>query len=218
MAKSTFIVGLTGGIGTGKSRVADLLRELGAGVVCSDEIVREIQAAGSDALAEIAVRFGPEFILPSGELDRPRLGARIFGNTATRLALNAIIHPRVTRRLREAIEAFRSEGLAVGVVDIPLLLEGRVAGKGAGAVLPFDAIVVVVAPEELQLRRVIDRDGLSEEEARKRIASQMPIDEKRKHADVIIDNSGPWDTTAEQVRTLYEEWATQAGEAQTDQT
>jgi dephospho-CoA kinase len=204
------IVGLTGGIGTGKSKVADLLRELGAGVACSDQIVRDIQKAGSEALAEIARRFGEEYILPSGELDRARLGDLIFNDPEARLALNGIIHPRVMRRLSEAIEEFRSEGRAVGVLDIPLLLEGRLAGKGSGAVLPFDLIVVVAASEEAQLERIMARDGLSREDARARIASQMPIEEKCKHADVVIDNSGPWEQTEKQVRELYAAWVSGA--------
>jgi dephospho-CoA kinase len=200
------IVGLTGGIGTGKSKVSDLLCELGAGVACSDQIVREIQAAGSEALGEIARTFGEEYILPSGELDRGRLGDLIFNDPDARLKLNRIIHPRVTRRLRDAIEEFRREGRAVAVLDIPLLLEGRLAGRGSGAELPFDVIVVVAASEEAQLERIMARDGLTRDAARARIASQMPIAEKCRHADVVIDNSGPWEQTEKQVRELYAAW------------
>jgi dephospho-CoA kinase len=209
-AAASFVVGLTGGIGSGKSRVAALLESLGAGLACSDRIVREIQAAGSEALAEIAAAFGAEMIRPDGELDRARLGERIFRDPSARLRLNEIIHPRVTRRLRAELERYRGEGRAVVVLDIPLLLEGRVAGRGSGAELPFDVVALVWAPEATQLARIIERDGLSEEQALARIRAQMPLDQKREHADVVIDNSGSWEQTEKQVRELYAGWVSAA--------
>lgn len=204
------IIGLTGGIGTGKSRVADLLESLGAAIVDSDKIVREIQKAGSEALGEIAETFGAEFLLPSGELDRPRLGKLIFDDPDARLKLNKIIHPRVTRALRERMEAHVAAGVPVVVVDIPLLLEGRKAGTGAGAVLPFDVVAVIYADEATQVERVVARDGLPREDALARVRSQMSIEEKRELADLVIDNTGTWEQTEATVREHFARWLERA--------
>jgi len=206
-----WLVGLTGGIGTGKSRVADLLAELGAAVECSDKIVRELQAPGGAGLAAIVAQFGPDVLLPSGELDRAKLGKRVFEDRDARMKLNMLIHPLVTAELQRRVAAHRANGVRVIVVDIPLLLEGRKAGVGTGAVLPFDVIAVVYAPESLQLERVIARDRLSPADARARIASQLSIEEKRALADVVIDNSGPWEAAEKQVRALYADWERRAG-------
>lgn len=204
--KGTVIVGLTGGIGTGKSRVAALLASLGAAVVDSDRIVRELQQPGSPALAEIARTFGPEYLLPSGKLDRARLGKLVFEDPEARVRLNRIMHPRVTRLLRERMEAHRAAGAPVVVLDIPLLLEGRRAGTGAGAVLPFDVIVVVYAEESTQVERIMARDGLSREAALARVRSQLPIEEKRAMADVVIDNDGAWEDAEASVRAHWASW------------
>jgi dephospho-CoA kinase len=205
-AGRTFVVGLTGGIATGKTRVAELLEELGAAVICADQIVRELQSAGGEALQEIARAFGRDYLLPSGELDREKLGALVFRSPDARAKLNGIVHPRVGRILWDRLEALRREGVAVAVLDIPLLLEGRKAGRGSGAVLPFDEIVLVYADEKAQVERIIERDGLATDDALARVRAQMPIDEKRAMADVVIDNSGAWEETEPQVRELYTRW------------
>lgn len=211
MAKSgSVLVGLTGGIGSGKSRVADLLRALGAAVECSDEIVRELQAPGGAGLAAIAEAFGPDVLTPSGELDRPKLGKLVFADPAARLKLNQLIHPLVTRELVRRAAEHRARGVAVIVLDIPLLLEGKKAGVGSGAVVPFDLVAVVYASEEQQLGRVTARDGLSREDALARMRSQLPIEEKRVLADVVIDNTGAWEATEKQVRELYAAWVRRA--------
>lgn len=202
----SILIGLTGGIGTGKSRVSELLRSLGAAVECSDAIVRELQAPGGAALAAIVATFGDEYLTASGELDRPRLGKLVFNDPAARVKLNLLIHPLVTRETQSRIAAHRERGVAVIVADIPLLLEGKKSGLGSGAVLPFDLIVLVYASEAQQLSRVIARDGLSREDALSRIRSQLPIEEKRALADVVIDNSGSWEATEAQVRACYAEW------------
>ena len=201
------VVGLTGGIGTGKSRVAELLRELGAAVECSDLIVRELQQPGGEVLAAIVAEFGAEVQLPTGELDRAKLGDRVFNDDEARLRLGNLIHPAVYRELLRRMEAHRAAGASVIVLDIPLLLEGRRSGRGSGGLLPFDVIVVVYADEAAQLERVQARDGLSRDEALARIASQVPIEEKRAMADVIVENGADWATTEKQVRELYERWA-----------
>ena len=207
MAQSgTLVVGLTGGIGTGKSRVAELLRSLGAALLCSDEIVRELQAPGGEALQRIADTFGAEYLLPSGELNRARLGELVFNDSAARLKLNAIMHPAVTRELSRRLEEQRATGRKLVVIDIPLLLEGRRAGRGAGAVLPFDLILVVYADEATQVERVMTRDGLTREAALARVSSQLSIDEKREMADVVIDNTGAWEDTEKRVLELWASW------------
>ena len=204
------VVGLTGGIGTGKTRACELLRELGAAVECSDLIVRELQAPGGEVLEAITERFGREYLLPSGELDRAKLGDLVFNDEAARVVLGGLIHPAVYRTLLARMEAHKKAGVAVIVLDIPLLLEGRRTGKGSGAMLPFDVICVVYADEGTQLARVMERDGLSPEDARARMVSQLAVEEKRAMADVVIDNSGDWEATAKQVRELYEGWVKRA--------
>jgi dephospho-CoA kinase len=201
------VVGLSGGIGTGKTRVAELLRALGAAVECSDQIVRELQEPGGEVLEAIVETFGAEFLTPEGELDRGKLGERVFGDEETRATLGKLIHPAVYRELLRRMQAHTKAGVPVIVLDIPLLLEGRKRGAGSGALLPFDVVAVVYAPPEIQLERIIARDALPEEQAQARIDSQLPIDEKAGLADVVIDNSGDWEQTASQVRKLYTEWA-----------
>jgi dephospho-CoA kinase len=206
----SILIGLTGGIGTGKSRVSELLRRLGAAVECSDVIVRELQAPGGAGLAAIVETFGRDYLTPEGELDRAKLGKLVFADAGARMKLNLLIHPLVTRETQARVAAHRARGVPVIVVDIPLLLEGRKAGVGSGAILPFDLIAVVYATEEHQLERVMARDGLSREDALARMRAQLPIEEKRALADVVIDNSGPWEDTEKQVRELYASWLSRA--------
>ena len=209
-AKGSTLIGLTGGIGTGKSRVAELLRTLGAAVECSDAIVRELQAPGGAGLEAIVAAFGGEYLTAEGELDRPKLGKLVFNDPGARARLNLLIHPLVTRETQTRIAAHRARAVPVIVADIPLLLEGKQAGVGSGAVLPFDRIVLVYATEEQQLARVVARDKLSREDALARIRSQLPIEQKRAQADLVIDNSGPWEATEKQVRELYAAWVKSA--------
>lgn len=205
----SFVVGLTGGIATGKTRVAELLEQLGAVVICADRIVHELESPGGEVLEEITRVFGRDYLLPSGELDREKLGALVFRDSGARMKLNGILHPRVGRILAERLGALRREGAPVVVLDIPLLLEGRKAGRGSGAALPFDEVVVVYADEKTQVERIMVRDGLSNDDARARVRAQMPIDEKRAMADVAIDNSGAWEETEREVRELYARWTRQ---------
>jgi dephospho-CoA kinase len=199
----SLIVGLTGGIGTGKTRVTDLLRQLGAAVECSDVIVRELQAPGGQALEHIALAFGREYVTPEGELDRAKLGALVFHDERARRKLNDIIHPLVFAELRRRMEQHRKAGVPVIVLDIPLLIEGHRAGRGSRTALPFDLVVTVYAKPETQLKRVMERDKLSQDQALARIRAQLSIDEKRKESDVVIENDGPWEQTEAQVRALY---------------
>ena len=200
------VIGLTGGIATGKSRVAHLLRSLGAAVECSDRIVRELQAPGGLALRRIAETFGEHYVTSRGELDRERLGDLVFRTPKAREKLNRIVHPLVFQELTARLQHHLEARQPVIVLDIPLLVEGRMAGQGSGAGLPFDQIVLVYAPEELQLERLVARDGLTLEEAQRRVASQLSIEEKRKYADVVIENGGDWESTEARVRALYQGW------------
>ena len=199
-------IGLTGGIGTGKSRVAELLRKLGAAVECSDQIVHELQAPGGAVLGRIAAVLGAEFVLSDGQLDRAALGALVFRDPEARRKLGEIIHPEVYRELKSRLDRHRSAGEPIVVLDIPLLLEGRRAGRGSGAELPFDRIVMVYADPASQLERIMSRDGLSRDAAQARIDAQMPVGEKRAMADVVIENTGEWADTERQVREQYELW------------
>ena len=207
----TRVVGLTGGIGSGKSSVSRLLSALGAVVIDSDAIVHELQAPGTPLLAQIAESFGSEMIRPDGSLDRARLGQLVFADDAARARLNALVHPVVGRETLRRLEAARAAGAALVVLDIPLLLEGSAApASGARserrqgtASDSASEVIVVYAPEAAQIERQVARDGVSREHAAARVRAQLSIEQKRKRADYVIDNSGSPAETERQVRELY---------------
>ncbi|MDR2296327.1 MAG: dephospho-CoA kinase [Clostridiales Family XIII bacterium] len=177
------VIGLTGGIGSGKSAVADRLTERGRAVLDADALARELVAAGSEGLAAVVARFGAGVLLPDGSLDRKGLAARVFGDEEARAALNALLHGRIARAMRERVARRRAAGARVVFLCVPLLLE-------TGMQFETDAVWLVDAPEDVRVRRVVARDGLSAEDVRLRIAAQMPSSEKRRHASEILDNSG----------------------------
>lgn len=203
LAVMTRVVGLTGGIATGKSTVAKMFEKLGVVLIDADAIVRELQAPGSPVLAEIAAAFGPEVIDANGELDREAVGARVFRNAEARKQLGDIIHPRVTAEMLRRTEAARAAGAAVVMLDIPLLLEGREAGTGTGAIVPFDAVIVVYASEDVQIERQLERNSYARDEAERRVRAQMSIEEKRALADYVIDNTDSLEDTEHQVGEIY---------------
>jgi len=194
------IVGLTGGIASGKSTVARMLTELGATVIDADAIVHELQAPGSPLLGEIVEAFGPGILTPDGALDRPALGALVFGDADARERLGRIVHPKVGAEMLRRIATARESGAALIVLDIPLLFEGRARGSGSAAQMALDATILVTVPERTQVERQMERDGCDREEALRRIRSQLPLEEKRSLADYVIDNSGSRAETERQVR------------------
>jgi dephospho-CoA kinase len=182
-------VGLTGSIAVGKSFVCDCLRELGASVLDADQTAREVVAPGSAGLAEIVKSFGHEFLLPNGELDRVRMGALVFANEEKRFLLNSIVHPLVFAAQAEWLAACEQKNpRGVAVIDAALMIE-------SGNYQRFEKLVVVWCRPEIQLGRLMNRNGLSEAEALKRIAAQMPQDEKRSYADFEIDTSDGFEPT-----------------------
>jgi dephospho-CoA kinase len=197
------VIGLTGGIGSGKSTVAGMFEKLGATVLDADVVVRELQAGGSALLAEIEAAFGAQVIQPDGSLDREALAAIVFRDEEARMHLNAIVHPRVAIELAQRVADARASGASVIVLDIPLLFEARDAGEGTAAQVPFDATVVVYVPESLQIERQLTRDDRDRGEALRRVRAQMPLDEKRRLADFAIDNSGALEDTERQVREVF---------------
>ncbi len=205
------VIGLTGGIGTGKSTVAGILEELGAVLVDADAIVHELQSKGSPLLDEIIAEFGSDYRTAEGELDRKRLGEHIFSNPKARARLGAITGPPIVRELARQIEAARNSPALLAFVDVPLLYESARRAEGSGIPTTADAVegtVVVWAPERLQVERQMKRDGATREHALERLKSQLPIDEKRELADWLIDNSGALEDTRRQVEALFQELST----------
>jgi dephospho-CoA kinase len=193
------VLGLTGGIGSGKSVVAQMFARLGAAVIDADQLAREVVEPGQPALQEIATTFGPDVLLPDGHLDRPKLAGIIFADPAARAKLDAITHPRIQARMDEEIKARRA-GQGILIVDIPLLYENDRTHS-------VERVVVVWVDPQTQLRRIRQRDGLSADAARQRIAAQMPLEAKRARADHVIDNSGTREDTRRQVEAIYHLYA-----------
>jgi dephospho-CoA kinase len=194
------ILGLTGGIGSGKTVVGEMFARLGAEIIDADQLAREVVEPGQPALEEIAQRFGSDILQPDGRLDRAKLGGIVFADASARAALNAITHPRIRQRMEDAIAA-RKDRAGVLVLVIPLLYESARTG------LVEEVIVVWVDPQT-QFRRLVERGGLTAEQARQRIEAQMPLDEKRALADDVIDNRGSLADTQRQVEAIYRRYAT----------
>jgi len=192
------LVALTGGIASGKSTIARRLAEHGAVVVDADQLVREVQQAGSPVLAAIAETFGERMLRPDGTLDRAALGGREFGDDAAIAQLNRIVHPAVrAESARRFEEAFAADPDAVVVYDVPLLVEARVDD-------PWQLIVVAHAPEDVRLRRLVELRGMTEADATARLASQVPDEARLRIADVVIDTAGSLESTRRQVDELWE--------------
>lgn len=196
------VIGLTGGIATGKSTVARFLRELGAVVIDADELSREAVMPGSRTLERIVVDFGSDILLPDGGLDRKRLGSLVFSNADKRRTLEQIIHPVIRKLAEEHITRAEELGLRRVFYMAPLLIE-------SGADDRVDEIWVVTVRPDVQLERLMARDGITRETAERIIASQMPLAEKERYGRIIIDNSG----TPEETRCrLVDIWEKEIGE------
>jgi dephospho-CoA kinase len=190
-------VGLTGSIAVGKSFVCDVFRELGCHVLDADQVARDVVRKGTVGLDRIVNEFGDEMLTADGELDRPKMASIVFADEKFRLLLNSIVHPLVfeeqDRWLREA-ETVQPDGIAI--VDAALMIE-------SGGYRRFEKLIVVWCEPDIQFERLIKRDALSENDARKRIATQMPQEEKKRFADFLIDTSGGFEPTRVECRLVH---------------
>lgn len=189
------ILGLTGGIATGKSTVTGMLRERGIPVIDADQIARDVVEPGKPAYEAIVAHFGREILLSDGQIDRKKLGEIVFSDETERQKLNAIVHPEVRRVMREEAETAEKNGASIVFMDIPLLFESKLQHM-------VDKVVVVYAPAHMQLARMMERDELQEEQAQKRLRAQFPIDQKKADADFLIDNSGSREEAERQVEEM----------------
>ncbi len=192
------LVGLTGGIGSGKSTVSSMLAARGAVVIDADAVVREVQERGSPLLAELAARFGPEVLTPEGDLDRPAVARLVFSDTEALEALNNIVHPAVGKEMNRRIEAQQGTDNIV-VLDIPLLTEKPREG--------LQGRIVVDAPVDVAVERLVELRGMDEADARARIGRQATREERLATADRVIDNSGKLEALEPQIDGLWE-WLT----------
>ncbi|GGP36678.1 dephospho-CoA kinase [Streptomyces calvus] len=189
-------VGLTGGIGAGKSEVSRLLVECGAVLIDADRIAREVVEPGTPGLAAVVDAFGEEVLTADGSLDRPRLGSIVFADPDKRAVLNSIVHPLVGVRSRELEQAAAEDSVVVH--DVPLLTENGLAPL-------YDLVIVVDASAETQLARLVGRRGMSEEDARARMAAQATREQRREIADIVIDNDVPLDELERRVKEVWAE-------------
>jgi len=192
------IIGLTGGIASGKSAVAAILRELGGPVVDADQVAREVVEPGTPALAEIVERWGQDVLDADGRLDRKKLGALVFGDDEARRALNAITHPRIAAASQHKIAELAAAGANTIIYEAALIVENKLH---AG----MSALIVVSVPPELQLQRLMERDGIGATEAQARVDAQLPLADKVAVADHVIDNSGSPKDTRRLVEALWTE-------------
>ena len=191
------LVGLTGGIATGKSTVSAILRQLGGEIIDADRLARDVVEPGQPAWTEIVAEFGQDVVTAEGALDRKKLGAIVFANPERRRRLEAITHPAIRERFLARLDELAERGFTgIVVFDAAVMIE-------SGNYKNMDRLVVVVTDEATQMARLRGRDGTDDAEGRRKIASQMPLAEKAKLADYVIDNSGDRDATAEQVRRVF---------------
>jgi len=193
-----FVVGLTGGIASGKSTVLRIFEAEGVPVICLDELAHAVVRPGAPALEDIKTTFGEQFINSDGELDRDLMARLVFHDPEKRRVLESITHPRIHQEAASLIRSFEESGHGIVVEDVPLLYE-------IGFERWCDVVVVVYVPQEVQERRLIERDRMTPEHARARIASQMPIEDKKARADYVIDNSGDPESTRQQALDILDQ-------------
>jgi dephospho-CoA kinase len=192
---STRVIGITGGVGMGKSTAAKLLRKQGVPVLDSDDVAREVVAVGEPALTEISKIFGADFLNAQGEMDRAKMAAHIFGNDAEREKLEAIIHPRVRERWLAQMETWRADNVPLGVVVIPLLFEVGAEGE-------FDSVICVACTGNTQRERLRAR-GWDDAQIAARIAAQMDVTEKIERADQVVWTEGDVSLLREQLQSIF---------------
>ncbi|MGM9924590.1 MAG: dephospho-CoA kinase [Bacillus sp. (in: firmicutes)] len=193
------VIGVTGGIASGKSTVSRMIENLGFTVIDADVAARKVVEPGEEALSKIVEAFGEEILKEDGTLDRQKLGAIIFHDKEKRLKLNGIVHPAVRSYMDEQREAAFANGEEVVFMDIPLLFESKLTKT-------VDLSLLVFVNEDIQLQRLMERNGLSQEEALTRIQSQMPLAEKKALADEWIDNNGTIAETKGQLLAVLQKW------------
>ena len=194
------IIGLTGGIASGKSTVARMMQNLGIPIVDADVVAREVVEVGKPAYKQIVEQFGEKILLEDGTINRPALGNIIFHQEEKRKKLNEIVHPAVRAKMKEDTAKYIQEGHSIVVMDIPLLFESKLTHL-------VEKTILVYVDETTQLRRLMERNNLSEEDALARISSQMPLKEKVELADEVIDNNGTIMETEVQLNTILEKMA-----------
>lgn len=195
----TVVIGITGGIASGKSTISNIIRSLGFVVVDADIAAREVVMPGEPAYQKIIETFGEEILLENKEINRAKLGSIIFHNEEKRLILNSIVHPAVRQKMLADKDAAIERGEKTVFMDIPLLFESKLTYM-------VDRTILVYVDENTQLKRLIERNQLSKEEALARIQSQMPLSEKKALADAVIDNNGTIDQSKEQLLEILRQW------------
>jgi dephospho-CoA kinase len=193
------IIGLTGGIASGKSTVSNLIKSEGIPVVDADLIAREVVEKGETAYEHIVKVFGTEILTVDGALDRKKLGSIVFSDEQKRFLLNDIVHPAIRVRMQEKIEQWKQEGFKTIVLDIPLLYESKLTNM-------VEKVIVVYVDQQLQKERLKNRDQYSDEEALSRINAQLPLKEKITYADEVIHNNGSLDETKNQLLAILTKW------------
>ena len=191
------VIGLTGGIGSGKTTVSGFLEELGAEVIDADKVGHVTYLPDMPAWRDLIDTWGEDLLHPNREIDRKKLGAIVFSDPANLEKLNSIVHPRMRDIMNDRIEAFRGEGKQVVVVDAAILIEAKWTSL-------VDEVWVTAAPEDVVVQRVMARNGWEEEQVRSRMASQMPAEERQSYADVVIDTDATLDEVRERVRAAFE--------------
>jgi dephospho-CoA kinase len=192
------VIGLTGGIASGKSTVSRMFQDLGAKVIDADKIAREVVEPGKPALADIVKTFGADMLLPDGALDRKRLGALVFSDPQKRAQLNAITHPRIAATVQERLEDLRKQGADIAIYEAALIVENKIH-------LGLDGLIVVAIDEENQIDRMQRRDELLREDALARIRAQAPLSDKIAVADWVIETNGILPETRKKVAKVWEE-------------
>lgn len=192
-------IGITGGIATGKSTISKMVVELGFTVIDADVVAREVVEPGMNAYRSIVEHFGKDILLENGAIDRKKLGEIVFHNEDKRKLLNSIVHPEVRKVMLEKRDQAFQRGEKAVFLDIPLLYE-------SGLTWMVDVVLVVYTDEKTQLQRLMKRNHFSKDEALARIRSQMPIEDKRKRADAVIDNRGPVEQSKQQLHTILKNW------------